>query len=93
MAIISSETSGRKSMLQTTMRKLIEIASAAVSEDANQTVDAPQVHAYNIMRVILMDSKLGNDAVAFAEDVFHLAIAGFSSPRYYFQLHSCCPNS
>jgi hypothetical protein len=81
MAIISSETSGRKSMLQLTMQKLIHIASAVVSADANQTVDTPQVHAYNIMRVIFMDSKLGSEATIFAEDGFHLAIGGFSSPR------------
>lgn len=74
-------------MLQMTMRKLIEIAAATVSADANQTVDAPQVHAYNIMRVILMDSKLGNDAIVFAEDVFHLAIAGFSSLRFDYELN------
>ncbi|GAB5587982.1 hypothetical protein Unana1_02882 [Umbelopsis nana] len=82
MAIISSETSGRKSMLHLTMQKLIQIASAAVSPDANQTVDTPQVHAYNIMRQIFMDSKLGNDAITFAEDGFHLAIGGFSSASW-----------
>lgn len=69
-------------MLHLTMQKLIQIASAAVSPDANQTVDTPQVHAYNIMRQIFMDSKLGNDAITFAEDGFHLAIGGFSSARY-----------
>jgi hypothetical protein len=84
MAIISSETSSRKSMLHLAMRKLIDIASVVVSPDANQTVDTPQVHAYNIMRVIFMDSKLGHEAIIFAEDGFHLAIGGFSSPRYIY---------
>lgn len=69
-------------MLNTTMKRLLKIAMTEPSADADETVDLPQVHAYNIMRTIFMDAKLGKDVLEYASDGYSLAINGFSSRKY-----------
>ncbi|KAI8366706.1 putative death-receptor fusion protein-domain-containing protein [Radiomyces spectabilis] len=82
LAIISSEKSSRKMLLERTMKHLLELASAEPPVDADQRIDLPQVHAYNILRTIFMDSKLGTSVLEYASDGFSLAINGFSSSSW-----------
>ncbi len=82
LAIVSSEPNNCKVLLPWVMKTLIEIGSQAPSDDFDQTIDLPQVHAFNILRTIFMDAKLGTDVLPHVSDGFILAIKGFSSPRF-----------
>lgn len=81
LAIVSSEPSVKKELLNKAMTYLMELARSEPPVDADQRIDLPQVHAYNIMRTIFMDSKLGNHVLEYASQGFSLAINGFSSHR------------
>lgn len=87
LAIVSSERSSKKKMLDKTMKRLLELANQEPPPDADQRIDMPQVHAYNIMRTIFMDAKLATAVLGYASDGFSLAISGFSSSRFAFFLH------
>ncbi|CAG8438374.1 10147_t:CDS:10 [Diversispora eburnea] len=80
LAIVSSEPNNHKVLLPWTMKTLFEIGSEEVpSNDIEQTVDLPQVHAFNILRTIFMNAILGKDILSYVSDGFVLAIKGFSS--------------
>ncbi|CAG8737915.1 2951_t:CDS:2, partial [Acaulospora morrowiae] len=81
LAIVSSEPSKCKVLLSWVMKKLIEIGSEA-PVDVDQTIDLPQVHAFNILRTIFMDATLGKDVLPYVSDGFVLAIKGFSSSSW-----------
>lgn len=81
LAIVSSEPSVKKDLLSKAMKYLMKLAREEPPVDADQRIDLPQVHAYNIMRTIFMDSKLGTHVLEYASDGFSLAINGFSSFR------------
>ncbi|KAI7853486.1 putative death-receptor fusion protein-domain-containing protein [Circinella umbellata] len=82
LAIVSSERSSKKKMLDKTMKTLLELANQEPPPDADQRIDMPQVHAYNIMRTIFMDAKLATAVLGYASDGFSLAISGFSSSSW-----------
>ncbi|KAG1120760.1 hypothetical protein G6F42_012679 [Rhizopus arrhizus] len=79
LAIVSSEPSVKKKLLNKAITYLMQLASQEPPIDADQRIDLPQVHAYNIMRTIFMDSKLGTHVLEYASQGFSLAINGFSS--------------
>ncbi|KAI8985419.1 putative death-receptor fusion protein-domain-containing protein [Pilobolus umbonatus] len=79
LAIVTSDISPKKELLRRTMKHLMKIAIIEPSQGADQKIDLPQVHAYNIMRIIFMDSKLGAHILEYVADGFALAINGFSS--------------
>ena len=69
------------------MKTLIGIGLQVPSDEFDQTIDLPQVHAFNILRTIFMDAKLGTDVLPYVSEGFILAIKGFSSPRF---ITYCC---
>ncbi|OAD04769.1 hypothetical protein MUCCIDRAFT_79865 [Mucor lusitanicus CBS 277.49] len=79
LAIVSSEPSVKKELLSKAITYLMQLAGQEPPIDADQRIDLPQVHAYNIMRTIFMDSKLGTHVLEYASEGFSLAINGFSS--------------
>ncbi|KAI8979250.1 putative death-receptor fusion protein-domain-containing protein [Mycotypha africana] len=79
LAIVSSESSVKRELLNRAMNYLMQLAREIPPENADQRIDLPQVHAYNIMRSIFMDSKLGSYVLEYASKGFSLAIGGFSS--------------
>lgn len=81
LAVLSSEQSIKRELLASAMKQLMALASQEPPKDADQRIDLPQVHAYNIMRSIFMDSKLGNHVLEYVSNGFSLAISGFSSFR------------
>ncbi|ORZ21579.1 putative death-receptor fusion protein-domain-containing protein [Absidia repens] len=82
LAIVSSEPVTKKELLGRTFQQLLSLAGEEPPTDADQRIDLPQVHAYNIMRTIFMDSKLGTRVLEYASDGFSLAINGFSSSSW-----------
>ncbi|CAO3651150.1 unnamed protein product [Cunninghamella echinulata] len=82
LAIVSSESVTKKELLGETFQHLLKLAREEPPMDADQRVDLPQVHAYNIMRTIFMDSKLGTRVLEYASDGYFLAINGFSSSSW-----------
>ncbi|RUS20928.1 hypothetical protein BC937DRAFT_94012 [Endogone sp. FLAS-F59071] len=82
LAIVSGEPANRKPLLTATMKSLVEIASEQPARDAYQTLDLPQVHAFNILRTIFTDAKLRTDVLPYISDGFSLAINGFSSQSW-----------
>ncbi|KAL1925231.1 uncharacterized protein VTP21DRAFT_114 [Calcarisporiella thermophila] len=79
LAVVSSEPHGRHVLLPMAMNRFIEIASRPTSPDADQTLDLPQVHAFNVLRTIFTDAKLGQDVLPFVAEGYEVAIRGFSS--------------
>ncbi|KAI9474087.1 MAG: putative death-receptor fusion protein-domain-containing protein [Benjaminiella poitrasii] len=79
LAIVSSELSMKRELTSKAMNYLMKLAHDEPPVDADQRIDLPQVHAYNIMRTIFMDSKLGTQVLEYASSGFSLAIRGFSS--------------
>ncbi|KAI8074980.1 putative death-receptor fusion protein-domain-containing protein [Gongronella butleri] len=82
LAIVSSESLSKKELLHETFRRLLDLAQQPPPADADQRIDLPQVHAFNIMRTMFMDSKLGSRVLEFASDGFFMAIDGFSSASW-----------
>ncbi|CAG8450599.1 4907_t:CDS:10 [Racocetra fulgida] len=73
LAIVSSEPSTQKILLPWAMKTLLDIGSQNISSDGDidqQIVDLPQVHAFNILRTIFMDAKLGADVLPYVSDGF-----------------------
>lgn len=81
LAVVGSEKSTRKPLLDKTMKRLFNIAETIPPVDADQRIDLPQVHAYNVLRTIFMDAKLAERVLEYAAQGFSLAISGFSSNR------------
>lgn len=63
------------------MQRLFKLAFQEPPADADQRIDLPQVHAYNILRTMFMDAKVAQSVLIYAADGFCLAINGFSSSR------------
>ncbi|KAI9318499.1 putative death-receptor fusion protein-domain-containing protein [Dichotomocladium elegans] len=82
LAILSSERSTKKILLDKAMKRLFSLAFQEPPADADQRIDLPQVHAYNILRTIFMDAKLASNVLIYAADGFSLAINGFSSSSW-----------
>lgn len=65
-----------------TMQRLLTITAKPPAADADQTTDLPQIHAFNVLRAIFLDAKMGSEALSYVEDAFVLAINGFSSASW-----------
>ncbi|KAF9192082.1 hypothetical protein BGZ51_006274 [Haplosporangium sp. Z 767] len=80
LAIVNAELSdSRRTLLPMVMRRVMAIASKAVSADANQRVDLPQIHAMNVLRRLFMDAKLSTSVLPYVGQGLELSIVAFSS--------------
>ena len=77
--------------MATTMKSLFALAAkpAGADDDADADTDSsqaraelPQVHAFNILRMIFRDARLAPHVSAFLADAFMLAITRFGAPRW-----------
>jgi hypothetical protein len=71
-------------LLSCTMTTLFEMATRNVSEkdvQENRT-DLPQVHAFNVLRAVIRDSRMATDVAPWMGQGFMLAIRGFANPWY-----------
>ncbi|CAH1762914.1 9894_t:CDS:10, partial [Entrophospora sp. SA101] len=58
------------------------VYSESSSSNLDKMVDIPQVHAFNILRILFMDSKLGTEVLSYVSNGFELSIEGFSSKSW-----------
>ena len=63
------------------MNRLFVIARKVVSDSSDIRLDLPQVHAFNIIKQLMQDSKLVGMMRPFIADSFILSINGFKSNR------------
>ncbi|KAJ3299007.1 hypothetical protein HK104_010089 [Borealophlyctis nickersoniae] len=82
LAIVAAPVPSRTILLATTMQRLFAIAKEAVPESANEGLDLPQVHAYNIIRTIVQDAEVATEVRDHTSDAFMLSIRGFSSSKF-----------
>ncbi|KAJ1931887.1 hypothetical protein FBU59_006558, partial [Linderina macrospora] len=70
--------------LATDLRVDVASADDAVSEDpeTDGTVDLPQVHAINMLRVLLDDKTLASDIVPYIEHAYVLSLTGLRSRHW-----------
>ena len=75
---------GNRQMLHATVKKLLSVAQCPLAEDQvrNNSTDLPPVHAYNLLRSLLMDSSIGPELTEFTYQYSQLAIEGFTSPAW-----------
>lgn len=67
-------------LLRHTMKFLFELANTPVDLSTLQhnRTDIPQVHAFNILKAIFRDTRMGADVLGFVDHGLILAIDGFS---------------
>nr|KAJ3423233.1 hypothetical protein HK105_008031 [Polyrhizophydium stewartii] len=87
LSLLSPAGPSQDLFLEITIPRLCEIASQPISSDRSQQIDAAQVHAFNILRVVIHDSELTQKVRKHLGTCFVLCIRQFSSPL--FPLRNC----
>ncbi|RKO94656.1 putative death-receptor fusion protein-domain-containing protein [Blyttiomyces helicus] len=82
LAVVSAPVPSRKVLISGALKRLFEIGRMEVSKLADDRLDSPQVHAFNIIRTILQDAEINSEVRDHLSDAFALSIAGFSSPSW-----------
>ncbi|KAJ3186084.1 hypothetical protein HDU85_001002 [Gaertneriomyces sp. JEL0708] len=82
LAVLTPYVPSRKVMVAQTLGRLFEIGYEALPSSANERLDLPQVHAFNIIRAILQSAELATTVRDYLGDAFALSISGFSSPAF-----------
>ena len=81
--IKSNPNSTARPILTETMNQLFNLARRAITpvEVSENRMDLPQVHAHNILAVLIRDRELGVDLDGWIEEAFILAFQSTQSPR------------
>ncbi|KNC99997.1 uncharacterized protein SPPG_04346, partial [Spizellomyces punctatus DAOM BR117] len=82
LAIVSAPVPSRKLLLTSALNKLFAIGMQDVPAHANERLDLPQVHAYNVIRAILQDAEVASEVRDHIGEAFALSIKGFSSRSF-----------
>lgn len=69
---------GQRTLVDLSMHRLIELVSTPV-ERTNDSVELPQVHGFNTLKDIFLESKLATCSIDYVEKCFNISIDGFSS--------------
>lgn len=76
----AAENNRRTEILNETFDKLVDIAYyPATKSSGKEKVDLPQVHAFNCIKTIFVESELSNDSAPLIDRALKLAISSFSS--------------
>ncbi|RLV91481.1 hypothetical protein JA1_003841 [Spathaspora sp. JA1] len=70
------------SMIDHTFTQLLQIADEEYDEKLPTNVDLPQVHAYNTLKQIFIESNLANECVRFIQDSLLLCLSNFASSNW-----------
>lgn len=86
LSLLTCDKHATQALLPRAMDRLFVLASdLLITEDASSadgTTDLPQVHAINMMRVLLDDHTLGSDIVPYVERAYVLALLGLRSSHW-----------
>jgi hypothetical protein len=77
-------TNPSRQLLSITVDYLLKVAQkpATAKEIAENQTDLPQVHAFNILKAISQDNKMGEEIHPWMAELVQLAILGFNSAWY-----------
>ncbi|CEP62842.1 tRNA methylation protein TRM732 LALA0_S06e05094g [Lachancea lanzarotensis] len=85
-SIVSSEKGDKRPLLKITFERLMQIATVTVSAH-EETVDLPQVNAFNCIKALFVDSPLSDACAPYVYRSLVLCIQSFTSPLW--SLRNC----
>ncbi|ABN66924.2 predicted protein [Scheffersomyces stipitis CBS 6054] len=80
--IANSSVAKYPNLMKLTFSSLLAIARKPVQHVADEKIDIPQVHAFNIMKQIFLESDLANACSEFVEDSLSLALENFNCDNW-----------
>lgn len=78
-AIITAENRNRTELLKRTFDSLVETAELPAISSGKEKMDLPQVHAFNCIKNLFIESDLSNDSAPHLDRALQLAISSFSN--------------
>ena len=82
VAILRAPTTSQSKLIEHTVTLLCDIGSCHVANVMNEDSDFPEVHALNILRVLIDDSKMALFMDKFLGDIFVISMNQFQSPVF-----------
>ncbi|KAJ3235254.1 hypothetical protein HDU81_000692 [Chytriomyces hyalinus] len=82
VAVLGAQSPYRGTMLEKTMDLLFKVAKRPVGAGIDTNLDLPQVHAYNIIRRLLLDATITDLMRNYFSSCFVLSIDGLSSESF-----------
>ncbi|XP_067861517.1 tRNA (32-2'-O)-methyltransferase regulator THADA isoform X2 [Heptranchias perlo] len=80
--VAGEESSESRPLLHYCMKTLLDIASAPLPNDWDQTVDLPQVCAVHTLQTLTQDSVLGSAVLTYSSNMASLSLQGLSSASW-----------
>ncbi|KAJ2720795.1 hypothetical protein GGI07_004399 [Coemansia sp. Benny D115] len=90
LSILTCDKNATQALLPRAMDRIFALASDlqiekpddSAADDVDGTTDLPQVHAINMLRVLLDDHTLASDIVPYIEHAYTLSLTGLASRRW-----------
>lgn len=79
-AVLTAETDPKKPLLTATFNNLYAIAKSPAVSSAEEKLDLPQVHAFNCIKALFVETELSASSAYFVDQALELAITSFSDP-------------
>lgn len=73
---------GSTSNIEYSMNELIRIASIPYTPNADEKMDIPQVHAFNSMKHVFIDSQLSNESLPYIKEGLRLSLLNCDSKTW-----------
>jgi hypothetical protein len=86
LSIAGRSPKGRKLYLDKVILNVFEIAQSKIIA-SKDNVDLPQVHAMNIIKIIIQDSEINEETRKYIPEAFEICIMAFLSD--YFPMRNC----
>lgn len=79
-AVLAAEKDEKRPLLNSTFNTLYEIAKSPALSSAEEKMDLPQVHAFNCIKALFIETELSSFSSYFVDRALELAIMSFSHP-------------
>lgn len=79
-AVLTAETDPKKPLLYHTFNTLYKIATSPAVSSAEEKLDLPQVHAFNCIKALFIETELSSASAFFVDQALEIAITSFSHP-------------
>lgn len=79
-AVLSAETDPGKPLLRQTFNNLYAIAKSPAVSLSEEKMDLPQVHAFNCIKALFVETELSSSSAYFVDQALELSITSFSHP-------------